>query len=74
MPDALATLANAAGKLTRFGLHAAGRGATALPGLVTLQLDPDFIAAVTRSLPHGVALVSEAWSSLSRPLSAGTWP
>ncbi len=58
MPDALATLANAAGKLTRFGLHAAGRGATALPGLVTLQLDPGFIAAVTRSLPHGVALVS----------------
>ncbi len=58
MPDALATLANAAGKLTRFGLHAAGRGATALPGLVTLQLDPDFITAVTRSLPHGVVLVS----------------
>src|SRR5512140_2699440 len=58
MPDALATLANAAGKITRFGLHLAGHGATALPGLVTLQLDPDFIAAVTRTLPHGVALVS----------------
>ena len=58
MPDALATLATAAGKLTRIGLRAAGRGGTALPGLVTLQLDPDFIAAVTRDLPHGVVLVS----------------
>ena len=58
MPDALARLANAAGKITRIGMRAAGRGATALPGLVTLQLDPDFIAAVTRTLPHGVVLVS----------------
>ncbi len=58
MPDTLASLANAAGKLTRLGLQAVGRGATALPGLVTLQLDPDFIAAITRSLPHGVVLVS----------------
>lgn len=58
MPDALATFANAAGKLTRIGLRVAGRGGTALPGLVTLQLDPDFIAAVTQTLPHGVVLVS----------------
>ncbi|HET7701289.1 MAG TPA: Mur ligase family protein, partial [Candidatus Limnocylindria bacterium] len=58
MPDTLAALANAAGKLTRIGLHAAGRGATALPGLVTLQLDPDYINALTRALPHGVVLVS----------------
>ena len=58
MPDALATLANAAGKITRLGLQVAGRGATALPGLVTLQLDPDYITALTRSLPHGVVLVS----------------
>jgi len=58
MPDALAKLANAAGKITRFGLQATGRGGTALPGLVTLQLDPNFIAAVTGSLPHGVVLVS----------------
>jgi UDP-N-acetylmuramyl tripeptide synthase len=58
VPDALATLANAAGKVTRLLLKAAGRGATALPGLVTLQLDPDFITAVTRSLAHGVVLVS----------------
>jgi len=58
MPDALAMLANVAGKLTRLGLQATGRGGTALPGLVTLQLDPDFIGAVTRALPHGVVLVS----------------
>ncbi|MDQ2952555.1 MAG: MurT ligase domain-containing protein [Chloroflexota bacterium] len=58
MPDALATLANAAGKVTRLGLQVAGRGATALPGLVTMQLDPNFIAAITSELPHGVVLVS----------------
>ncbi|HUQ41179.1 MAG TPA: MurT ligase domain-containing protein [Candidatus Limnocylindrales bacterium] len=58
MPDALATLANAAGKVTRLGLQITGRGATALPGLVTLQLDPNYIAAITRGLPHGVALIS----------------
>ena len=58
MPDALATLANAAGKVTLLGLQIAGRGGTALPGLVTLQLDPNFIAAVTHSLPHGLILVS----------------
>ena len=58
MPDALATLANAAGKIARLGLVTAGRGATALPGLVTLQLDPDYIGAITRTLPHGVVLVS----------------
>ncbi len=58
MPDALAAFANAAGKVTRLGLQAAGRGATALPGLITMQLDPNFIAAITRELPHGVVLVS----------------
>ena len=58
MPDALAAFANAAGKVTRLGLQVVGRGATALPGLVTMQLDPNFIAAITRELPHGVALVS----------------
>ena len=46
MPDALALIANVAGKLTREGLRATGRGATALPGLVALTLDPDFIGAV----------------------------
>jgi UDP-N-acetylmuramyl tripeptide synthase len=58
VPDALAILANAAGKIARMGLQVAGRGATALPGLITLQLDPDYITAITRDLPHGVVLVS----------------
>ena len=58
MPDALATLANAAGKVTRLGLQIAGRGGTALPGLVALQIDPDFIAATTKTLPHGIVIVS----------------
>lgn len=58
MPDALALFANAAGKITRLGLQAVGRGATALPGLITLQLDPDYITALTHALPHGVVLVS----------------
>jgi lipid II isoglutaminyl synthase (glutamine-hydrolysing) len=58
VPDALALLANAAGKITRLGLQVSGRGATALPGLITLQLDPDYITAITRTLPHGVVLVS----------------
>ena len=58
MPDALALLANAAGKLTREGLRATGRGATALPGLVALTLDPDYIGALSSELPHGVVCVS----------------
>jgi len=58
MPDPLALLANAAGKLTRLGLQLSGRGGTALPGLVALTIDPDFIAAVASSLAHGVVLVS----------------
>src|SRR6266550_2350017 len=58
MPDALALIANAAGKLTREGLRITGRGATALPGLVALTLDPHFITALTSSLPHGVVCVS----------------
>jgi len=58
VPDALALFANAAGKVTRLGLQITGRGGTALPGLLALQIDPDFIAAVARTLPHGVVLVS----------------
>src|SRR6266511_701940 len=58
MPDALALLANAAGKLTRFGLQLSGRGGTALPGLVALTIDPDFVGAVASELAHGVVLVS----------------
>jgi UDP-N-acetylmuramyl tripeptide synthase len=56
--DALAILANAAGKLTREGLRVSGRGATALPGLVALTLDPDFIGALSASLSHGVICIS----------------
>jgi len=58
VPDALALLANAAGKLTREGLRVTGRGATALPGLVALTVDPDFISALSSALPHGVVCVS----------------
>ena len=58
MPDPLALLANTAGKLTRLGLQLTGRGGTALPGLVALTIDPDFIGAVASELAHGVVLVS----------------
>lgn len=58
MPDPLALLANAAGKLTREGLRVTGRGATALPGLVALTLDPDFIREMSSALPRGVVCVS----------------
>jgi UDP-N-acetylmuramyl tripeptide synthase len=58
VPDPLTLLANAAGKVTRFGLQLSGRGGTALPGLVALTIDPDFIAAVASELAHGVVLVS----------------
>ncbi|TME88190.1 MAG: DUF1727 domain-containing protein [Chloroflexi bacterium] len=58
MPDPLALLANTAGKLTRLGLQLTGRGGTALPGLVALTIDPDFIGAVASELAHGVVFVS----------------
>jgi UDP-N-acetylmuramyl tripeptide synthase len=58
VPDTLAIIANAAGKLTREGLRATGRGATALPGLVALTVDPNFIGALSAQLEHGVACVS----------------
>jgi len=58
VPDALALIANVAGKITREGLRATGRGATALPGLVALTLDPNFIGALSAELEHGVACVS----------------
>ena len=48
----------AAGKLTRAGLQTLGRGATALPGLITLALDPGAIGAMTASLEHGAVVVS----------------
>ncbi len=58
MPDSLAILATAAGKLTRAGLVAVGRGATALPGLVALAVDPDYLKAIATGLPHGVIFIS----------------
>jgi UDP-N-acetylmuramyl tripeptide synthase len=58
VPDPLALLSIAAGKLTRTALQLGGRGGTALPGLIALTIDPDFIAAVTSELGHGVVLVS----------------
>jgi UDP-N-acetylmuramyl tripeptide synthase len=51
-------IANAAGKLAREGLRVTGRGATALPGLVALTVDPDFIRALASTLAHGVVCVS----------------
>ncbi|HEX9436829.1 MAG TPA: MurT ligase domain-containing protein [Candidatus Limnocylindria bacterium] len=48
----------AAGKLTRAGLRTLGRGATALPGLVALAVDPGAIGAMTAGLAHGAVLVS----------------
>jgi len=48
----------AAGKIARAGLHALGRGATALPGIVTLAVDPAAIARIGERLAHGVLLVS----------------
>lgn len=56
--DALLLTAIAAGKTTRAGLQLLGRGATALPGLVTLALDPDAIARLSGSLAHGAVCVS----------------
>jgi len=58
VPDALALIANAAGKLTREGLRVTGRGGTALPGLVALTVDPDFITTLSSGLSHGVVCVS----------------
>jgi len=56
--DPLLVTAIAAGKATRAGLQLLGRGATALPGLVTLAMDPDAIARLSGSLAHGAVCVS----------------
>ena len=56
--DPLLLTAIAAGKATRAGLQLLGRGATALPGLVTLAVDPDAIARLSVSLAHGAVCVS----------------
>jgi lipid II isoglutaminyl synthase (glutamine-hydrolysing) len=56
--DPLLLTAVAAGKATRAGLQLLGRGATALPGLVVLGIDPDAIRGLTATLTHGVVCVS----------------
>jgi UDP-N-acetylmuramyl tripeptide synthase len=56
--DALLVTAVAAGKLVRLGLQVLGRGGTALPGLVTLAIDPDAIGHLAGSLAHGSVCIS----------------
>lgn len=52
------TLAVAAAKLSRFVLNRSGRGATALPGLIALRLDPSVLTSLTTSLEHGAVCIS----------------
>ena len=58
MPEPLALIANTVGRLARLALQVSGRGGTALPGLIALTIDPEFIAAVASELAHGAVLVS----------------
>lgn len=51
-------IALVAGKIARTGLQGLGRGATALPGLVTLTIDPSALGRMTAAFTHGAALVS----------------
>ena len=48
----------AAGKATRAALQTLGRGATALPGLLVLAVDPEAIAALSAGLTHGTVCIS----------------
>ena len=57
-PPIRTTTAIVAGKATRAALQMLGRGATALPGLVALAVDPDAIARLSRALPHGSVAVT----------------
>lgn len=52
------TLAVSAGKIARLGLGRMGRGATALPGLIALAIDPAALGSLSRSLEHGAVCVS----------------
>jgi len=47
-----------AAKLTRAALRLTGRGATTLPGLAALSLDPAVAAHIAARLPKGVVVVS----------------
>ena len=51
-------LAVSIGKLSRLALTRSGRGATALPGLVALAIDPGALRSLTASLEHGAICVS----------------
>lgn len=51
-------LAVTSGKLTREALRRLGRGATALPGIVALAVDPNALRSLTAPLEHGAACVS----------------
>ena len=51
-------LAVSAGKLARLALTTSGRGATALPGLVALAVDPSALRSLTAGLEHGAVCVS----------------
>ncbi len=51
-------LALTAAKATRQALRLAGRGATTLPGLVALRVDPDVVTALAGRLPQGVVMVT----------------
>ena len=57
-PSPRTVAAVAAGKLARVALQRLGRGATALPGIVTLNLAPNAIAALSATLAHGTVCVS----------------
>ncbi len=58
MPAVRAAAAIASGKIARSLLRASGRGATALPGLVALAVDPRLVARLADALPHGAVCVS----------------
>ncbi|GAC1489586.1 MAG: MurT ligase domain-containing protein [Candidatus Limnocylindrales bacterium] len=57
-PPLRTTAAIVAGKAARSALQLLGRGATALPGLVALAVDPDTVARLSRALPHGTVGVT----------------
>ena len=64
-------LAVSIGKLARQVLTRFGRGATALPGLVALAVDPGVLRSLTASLEHGAVCVSgtNGKTTMSRMLS-----
>jgi lipid II isoglutaminyl synthase (glutamine-hydrolysing) len=47
-----------AGKLTREALRLSGRGATTLPGLIALRVDPALAGSLASRLPHGVVMIT----------------